>query len=332
MIKNYFKIAFRNMLKHKTYATINIFGMSLAFLCGLLLFLNAFFELSFDDFFLDGDRIYKVYNYSLHEEGPERGSTMAYPAAPTFKNEINEVEFSTRFMWGGSNVRYQNRKIDLQINFVDKDFFKVFNFGIANGNKANPLDDLSSAVITKHAAKKIFNNENPIGKIISVRVQNEWKDLTVTAVADDFPENSSIKFDILARPELREDYSENKENWNMQHHDVYLKLAANASQKSVEQKLREVYKKHISIDSSDVIKSGYKKDENGDFFSFRLLPVNQIHFDNEIGSGESTVSKTYIYTLLLICFLFLPLQVSILSILILHAPSQGQKKLVYVRV
>jgi ABC-type antimicrobial peptide transport system permease subunit len=305
MIKNYFKIAFRNMLKHKTYATINIFGMSLAFLCGLLLFLNAFFELSFDDFFLDGDRIYKVYNYSLHEEGPERGSTMAYPAAPTFKNEINEVEFSTRFMWGGSNVRYQNRKIDLQINFVDKDFFKVFNFGIANGNKANPLDDLSSAVITKHAAKKIFNNENPIGKIISVRVQNEWKDLTVTAVADDFPENSSIKFDILARPELREDYSENKENWNMQHHDVYLKLAANASQKSVEQKLREVYKKHISIDSSDVIKSGYKKDENGDFFSFRLLPVNQIHFDNEIGSGESTVSKTYIYTLLLICFFIL---------------------------
>jgi putative ABC transport system permease protein len=56
------------MVKHKIYATINIFGMSLAFLCGLLLFLNAFFELSFDDFFLDGDRIYKVYSQSQNDE------------------------------------------------------------------------------------------------------------------------------------------------------------------------------------------------------------------------------------------------------------------------
>lgn len=305
MIKNYIKIAFRNMVRHKTYATINIFGMSLAFLCGLLLFLNAFFELSFDDFFIDGDRIYKVYNYSLNEQGRERGSTMAYPAAPTFKKEINKVEYSTRFMWGGNSVMYQNKKVDLQINFVDADFFKVFNFGIASGNKANPLSDLTAVVITKHAAKKLFNNENPIGKTISIRVQSEWKELTVTAVAEDFPENSSIKFDILARPEIRDDYALNKENWNMQHHDVYVKLAANTTQKEVEQKLREVHKKHIDIDTSEIIKSGYKRDENGDFLSFRLLPINQIHFDNEIGSGQVTVSKTYIYTLLLICFFIL---------------------------
>ena len=293
------------MLKHKTYATVNIFGMSLAFLCGLLLFLNAFFELSFDDFFLDGDRIYKVYNSSINEEGRERGSTMAYPAAPTFKKEINDIEYSTRFMWGGNSVMYQNKKLDLQINYVDKDFFKVFDFAIASGNKANPLEDLTSAVITKHAAKKIFNNQNPIGKSISIRVQNEWKTLTITAVAEDFPENSSIRFDILARPELRSDYAENKENWNMQHHDVYVKLAANTSQQKVEQKLREVYKKHIPVDTNEVIKSGYKKDENGDYFAFKLLPINQIHFDNEIGSGGSTTSKTYIYTLLLICFFIL---------------------------
>jgi putative ABC transport system permease protein len=154
MIKNYFKIALRNMVKHKIYATINIFGMSLAFLCGLLLFLNAFFELSFDDFFLDGDRIYKVYSQSQNDEGIERGSTMAYPAAPTFKKEINDIEFSTRFMWGGNNVTYNGKKIEVQINFVDADFFKVFNFAITSGNKVNPLNDLSSAVITKICRQK----------------------------------------------------------------------------------------------------------------------------------------------------------------------------------
>lgn len=305
MIANYFKIAIRSMMKHKIYATINIFGMSLAFLCGLLLFLNAFFELSFDDFFPDGNRIYKVYNYAVNAEGPDRGATMAYPAAPTFKKEIEDIEYSTRFMWGGNNVTYKGKKLDLQVNFVDKDFFKVFDFGIESGNKSNPLDNPGSVVITKSAAKKIFNNENPIGKTIQIKVQNEWKELTVTAVANDFPENSSIKFDLLARPELRPDYAVNKNNWNMQHHEVYIKLTASASQKNVEKKLRLLRQKNIPTDTLELIKSGYRKDENGDFVSFRLLPINQIHFDNEIGSGHSTVSKTYIYTLLLICFFIL---------------------------
>lgn len=305
MIANYFKIAIRSMMKHKIYATINIFGMSLAFLCGLLLFLNAFFELSFDDFFPDGNRIYKVYNYAVNAEGPDRGATMAYPAAPTFKKEIEDIEYSTRFMWGGNNVTYKGKKLDLQVNFVDKDFFKVFDFGIESGNKSNPLDNPGSVVITKSAAKKIFNNENPIGKTIQIKVQNEWKELTVTAVANDFPENSSIKFDLLARPELRPDYAVNKNNWNMQHHEVYIKLTASASQKNVEKKLRLLRQKNIPTDTLELIKSGYRKDENGDFVSFRLLPINQIHFDNEIGSGHSTVSKTYIYSLLLICFFIL---------------------------
>jgi putative ABC transport system permease protein len=305
MIINYFKIAFRNMLKHKTYATINIFGMSLAFLVGLLLFLNAFFELSFDDFFQDGDRIFKVYSQSQTNEGLERGSTMAYPAAPTFKKEINDIEYSTRFMWGGNNVSYNGKKIDVQINFVDADFFKVFNFGISSGNKSNPLNDLSSAVITKNAAQKIFNTENPIGKIIKIRVLNEWKDLTVTAVMDDFPENSSIKFDVLARPEIRGDYAENKNNWNMQHHDVYVKITSTSSQQKVESKFRSIRSKYIPTDSVELIKAGYRKDVNGDFVSFKLIPINQIHYDNEIGSGQATVSKTYIYTLLLICFFIL---------------------------
>jgi putative ABC transport system permease protein len=305
MIKNYFKIALRNMVKHKIYATINIFGMSLAFLCGLLLFLNAFFELSFDDFFLDGDRIYKVYSQSQNDEGIERGSTMAYPAAPTFKKEINDIEFSTRFMWGGNNVTYNGKKIEVQINFVDADFFKVFNFAITSGNKVNPLNDLSSAVITKYAAKKIFNNDNPIGKVIKIRVLNEWKDLTITAVTDDLPENSSIKFDVLARPEIRSDYAENKDNWNMQHHDVYIKIASASTPENVEQKFRTLRTKHIPIDAVELTKAGYKKDSNGDFISFKLLPINQIHYDNEIGSGQSTVSKTYIYTLLMLCFFIL---------------------------
>jgi ABC-type antimicrobial peptide transport system permease subunit len=293
------------MIKHKIYATINIFGMSLAFLCGLLLFLNAFFELSFDDFFPDGEKIYKVYNHAVTKEGPERGATMAYPAAPTFKNEIDDIEYSTRFMWGGSNLTYNGKTIDLQINFVDKDFFKVFGFKINDGNKINPLDELSSAVINKAAAKKIFNNENPIGKKVQIKVQNEWKELIVTAVSEDFPENSSIRFELLARPELRSDYSLNINNWNMQHHEVYVKLSPNANQQIVENQFRELRKKHIPTDTIELIKSGYLKDENGDYNSFRLLPINQIHFDNEVGSGQSTVSKTYIYTLLLICFFIL---------------------------
>ncbi len=318
MLRNYFKIAFRNLGKNKIYAFINIFGLSLAFLCSILLFINAYDQLSFDNFHEDKERIFKTYNYAKNMEGEQLGGVMSFPVATTLKDEVPEIESATRFAWCDGIVEYNGKTVNLSCNLVDPDFFKVFTFPVSSGNKISPLNDLGNIVLTEYAAKKIFNTSEPIGKSIKLKVMGEWKSLVVSAVLKDFPENSSLTFDALARTELRNDFEENKNNWNMQNHEVFVKIATNASQLVVQNKIRSALKKLVPVDSLNLAKEGYLKDENGDYNSIRLLPITEIHFNNEIGTGNDSVSKTYLYSLLIIslfilataCFNFINLNIA----------------------
>ena len=317
MLKNYLTIAFRNLLKNKTHSAINIFGLAVAFVCSILLFLTAYFDFSYDNFHADKERIYKVYQFANKAQGEELGSGMSYPTAPTIKNEIQDIEYSSRYQTGGSLVNYHNKEINVGISYVDNDFLNIFSFPVLSGNKANPLAELGNVVITETTAKKVFNTEDPIGKVIKVKVSGEWKDLAVTAVLKELPRNSSIAFDVLARPELRKDYAKNKDNWNMQNHAVYVKLSPTALQKNVEEKLRYIVKKVHPIDEPFLKGQGYVANAQGDYFGMRLLPLMEEHFNGAIGSGNTT-SKTYLYMIVLIgffimaiaCFNFINLNVA----------------------
>jgi ABC-type antimicrobial peptide transport system permease subunit len=305
MFKNYFKIAIRNLAKHRTHSWINIFGLSLAFLCSILLFLNAWFELSFDDFYPDKDRIYKVYCHSMGPDGLEDNASMPYPVASAVKAEIPLIESATRYIYNDKGLEYKGKQLDVRVNLVDDDFLKVLASPVISGSKTSPLKDPGNVVLTESAATRIFGKEDPIGKTVRIKVQEEPQELVVSAVIKDFPANSSFKFDVLARTELRSDYAAEKNNWNMWNHDVYVKLSKTASRQSVEKSMSYLFNRHTGIDTIQQKKAGYVKDENGMYNSLRLLPVDEIHFDNNIGSGNSIVSKTYIYTLLLISFLVL---------------------------
>lgn len=306
MFRNYLKIALRNLLKNKTYSAINIFGLAIAFLCSMLLFLTVNDELTFDNFHVDKDRIYKVYNYTIGSEGERLSSAMSYPVAPTLKAEISEIIATSRFInWAGGGLEYKNKQLELSTNLVDEDFLKIFTFPVTNGNALTPLKDIGNAVISEDAAKNVFNTENPIGKTIKVKVMGEWKDLVVSAVVKLPSKNSSIEFDVLARTEISPAYQAGKTDWNNQHHTVYAKLSTTATQHQIEKKLRGVLKKHYPIDSTFMKDQGYKADANGDYLSLRLLPISELHFHDSLGEGNFVVSKSYIYTLLLIGFFIL---------------------------
>lgn len=290
MFKNYFKTALRNLWKHKTYTSINVFGLSLAFICSILLFINVSFELSFDDFYTDKDKIFKVYKQANNPSRKrEQSSSMAFPVATTLKEEISQVQATTRFLWGGQGAEYKNKKLDIQVNLVDKDFFNVFSFPIIQGNTNNPLADLGNAVISEASAEKIFNKEDPIGKLIKVKVYGEWKEFLVSAVVKNFPNNSSITYGILIRSELHPDYSEQKNNWNASSHDVYIKLTNDGTKEFVEKECRAILKKYDATDSTYLINSGFLRDENGDFQSLRLLPLSDFHFNQNIGVGNKVI-------------------------------------------
>lgn len=317
MFKNYLTIAFRNLLKNKTHSAINIFGLAVAFVCSILLFLTAYFDFSYDNFHADKNRIYKVYNFSNKAEGAELGSAMSYPAAPTLKNDIQDIEYSSRYQTSGSTIRFQDKEIGMTVGFVDNSFLNIFSFPVLKGNKANPLSELGNIVMTETAAKKVFNTEDAIGKLVKMKVSGEWKDLVVSAIVQDFPRNSTLSFDVLARPELRKDYAKNKDNWNMQNHAVYVKLTAQALQSNVEDQMRYIVRKAQPVDEPFMKAQGYVKDAHGDYYGMRLLPFLEEHFNGEIG-GNNTTSKTYLYMIILIgffimaiaCFNFINLNVA----------------------
>ena len=234
MLRNYIKIAFRSLIKHRTHSIINIFGLSLAFLCSVLLFLNAYFELSFDNFYTNKEKLFKVYYHSTSPTVPEENSSMPYPLVASIKKEIPLIESTTRLMHSDNGLEYNGKKLDLHVNLVDNDFLKVFAYPIEIGNKINPLSDLGNVMLTENAAKRIFGNEDPIGKTIKIAVMEEQKELIVSAIMKDLPNNSSLKFDVIAGIELSKDFTAQKNNWGMWNHDVYVKLLNPENKKSVE--------------------------------------------------------------------------------------------------
>ena len=181
---------------------------------------------------------------------------------------------------------------------VDEDFLSMFSFPVIKGNKADPLKNLSSIVITETAAKKIFGTADPIGKSIKASAGNDLQEMIVSAVVKDFPLNSSIKFDALARIENRSDYARDKNTWSNQHHPVFVQLREGATQQQAEQQLRAINKKYSPDTYTGMQKEGAKPDARGDIYATRLLPFKDIHFSPRIVGNGGTTNKAEIYTVL----------------------------------
>jgi putative ABC transport system permease protein len=317
MFRNYFVTAWRNLVKNKLNASINIIGLSVAFICSILLFLTVYFEFSYDAFHKNIANLYRVYNVSHAPEGDEFGTSLAYPAAPAFKRDVQGIAKATRYMSGGVGIRYKSKEVDKSVMLVDNDFFSMFSFPVLSGNAASPLSGTGDVVLSKSTADAVFGQENPIGKVVKIKIGGDWKDLVVSAVVADFPDNSSLRYDMFARIEINGSYAQNKDNWSAQNHTVFVQLAPGATLQQVEGGLRMEVKKYNLADENMMKGQGYHKDANGDMYAFKLVPFAGLHFNNQVGYGF-TVSRQYLYTLVLIaiivlviaCFNFINLNVA----------------------
>lgn len=299
MLRNYLLLALRNMRKNKLHTFINIGGMTVAFACGIFIILMVYRHLTFDDFQLNKNSIYKVYNYAIGPGGEEMGTSMAYPLTPALKTEDIGVEKATRISTRGKLVRYGDKTLDMSTTMVDPDFFKMFTYPVVKGNAANPLSDVSNTVLTERSAEKLFGKEDPIGKPVEVKMAGEWHRLVVSAIVKDFPENSTIKFSLLARSELNPDYAANSANWDNQNHPVYVQLKDNVTQQQAENRLRFFMKKYRPDDPPVEKRNGYIADRNGDYHSMRLLPFTEEHFTPQLANSGS-VNRSLLYVLILI--------------------------------
>jgi putative ABC transport system permease protein len=196
MFKNYLKIALRNLIKQKLYTIITILGLSIGITCCLLIMLYVKQELSYDRFYPNADRIYRVAHEETTSQKKSYMTATPTPLALALKEENPEVEHITRIYFDAQVLfEYEAKRIfEDNVIFADPDFFQVFPFRILKGDPSSLLDTPDSMVLTASMAKKYFGDEEAIGKFISINKQESFR---VTGVIQDVPVNSHFHFDVV---------------------------------------------------------------------------------------------------------------------------------------
>ncbi|MES2274782.1 MAG: ABC transporter permease [Bacteroidota bacterium] len=301
MIKNYIKIALRNLWKGRVFNGMNLIGLSVAIACCTLLFLAIFYEFSFDKFNKNLPNIYQLYFTANRAQKIEKNTSMPVPLAPAVKADYQDITHITRVANGGSLVKYGDKQVGQNLHFVDEDFLKIFTYPIVNGNDTQPLKNLNDVVITEYSAKAIFGKENPVGKTIELTINNQPQSYVVTAVAKDFPDNSSITFDILVRFENFPYYHSGLTQWDNHSHSVYIQLNDKTNVPGFEKRLQAFINKHFDSDIKNIKRDGAKPDANGNVFTLNILPYADNHFNTEMNGLEgSSISKSSVISLLVI--------------------------------
>ena len=303
MLKNYFKIAWRNLGKNKGYTFVNIAGLGIAFACSILIFLFCSFQLSFDNFHTDKDRIFQPYFNFSTKEGIKKNGGMCFPFTPNLKAEYPEVEKAARIINLAGVVRYKDKVYESFVNGTDEDLLDMFSFPLVTGSKSGALKGLSNIIITQATAKKIFDTEDPMDKTIQVQIDHQWQNFIVTGVLKDYPENSSIRFESFIRIENTPGYTNLQNNWSAYNHYAYLKLKPSVTAAAFQNKVQPFFEEYFKTNVEDAKKEGITPDKNGYYTSLGLLPLTQIHFATDIlGDGAA---KALIYTMMSIALVIL---------------------------
>ncbi|HVW61315.1 MAG TPA: ABC transporter permease [Puia sp.] len=264
MFKNYFKIAWRNLWKHKVYSGINIIGLATGMAACIIILLFVFYERSFDNFHHKNlYRLNEVQKFPGMVASQKVGLSM-FPMGPTIRQEFPEIKNFTRIRW---NTKYQMTYTDKRVYlpqtfFVDSAFLHMFDFRMLQGDRATALDKPNSAVLTASTARKLFGSENPIGRRIT-HYDADTAFFTVTGVLADVPENSQLQFDALFsfntiyKPDWMTWWGG---NWL----DTYFELAPNTDVAALEKKFPDYLKRHLNGD-------GWK------FYELFLLRYRDVH-------------------------------------------------------
>jgi len=322
MIKNYFKIALRNLRRNKIYSFINIAGLSIGLGCAMLIILYVKDEVSYDRFHANAGNIYRIVTQGLDKGGGKgrKDPNTGYLQGPRFTQNVPEIKFFVRVASREKNIKIGTEVKDQDFLAVDSNFFDVFSFPLISGNRHSCLKDPLSIVLSEDAAKKQFGSTDVIGKIVMLKDDSVFVPYKVTAVAKKCPQNSSIKFEMLLPIRESKDDAQNSENWFNFFLNTFVVLEPHANVQTVESKMQKFY----AADSKDAIRSLTAKfgPEVMNWKSEYLLqPFLDMHMSTELPSqnGLSDASNpmySYIlsgialFVLLIACINFVNLTVA----------------------
>ncbi|MGB8192537.1 MAG: ABC transporter permease [Chitinophagaceae bacterium] len=305
MLRNYFKLAWRNLLKHKTDSSINIIGLCVAFTCAMLLFLSVYFEFSYDTFHKNADNIHSMYFSVSRPKEIETAASMPIPLTPALKQSIPEIKYAARYINSGAIIRYKDKKLVQNLKYTDADFFKMFSFPFQAGNASSALNDLNNVVIRSGAAKAIFGDEEPVGKTIEMQGEGEWKPFLVSGIVEDYPDNSSIIYDLVIRFENTPEYKASADRWDSFNHEVYIQLKDGVTDALFQKKTQPLIAQSLAEDIEDLKRDGATPFKDGSYIQLKTLPLTDIHTSSTINGEGRPINKSYLYLLLAIGCLIL---------------------------
>ncbi|MGZ3884920.1 MAG: ABC transporter permease, partial [Bacteroidia bacterium] len=296
MLKNYLKIAWRNLLNNKFYSFINIAGLSIGIACCVIIYLFVRNELSYDTFNEKADRIFRV-TLVLNQPKEVIDAAASSPiVAPKLKSGFPEVNAFVRLKSSKRLLSYnQNKFYDTDTFYADSTFFDVFTYPLLQGDAKRALTAPYSIVLTEAAAKRYFGNENAFGKTMKL---SDTISLLVTGIIKDEPRNSHLKFDYLVSRTTINDLAKNdsgfvqnsEANWFNVDSYSYLLLNDNADEKKLEAKMNTFIEKEMA----DVRKSV------GIWFNVKLQPVKDIHLRShlkfELSEAQGDIKYIYIFS------------------------------------
>jgi putative ABC transport system permease protein len=304
MIKNYLKIALRNLLRNKMFSFINILGLAVGISVFTFIGIYITNELNYDKYNLQYNNIYRV----IYKDQDGNGQTRTpHPMAQALVGDFPEVEkavsispvWGPGLTWAKFSVRYNDKKFEENKIFsADSNFFDVFTFKAISGDPGKAIRQVGSIIITKSIAFKYFGDDNPINQTLII---NENSPLIVKAVIEDIPENSHFNFDFLiSYLTLKPTETSNYYTWADFGHYNYIVLKKGTDYKSVESKIPMWSKKYIDYSIPDL------KSDQDISLNLKLQPLSEIHlYSNlrwELGENGNII---YVYILMASAILIL---------------------------
>lgn len=297
MLKNHFKIAWRNLLKNRVYSLINLSGLAIGLAAVMLIVLYVKDELSFDRFHENGDRIFRIVHDARNPDGTEGGGgNTGGVEGPAFLKEIPEVQDFCRIQGGGETlVKKGKEALSEPFIFADANLFRMFSFPLIAGNEETALKNISSAVISEAVAKRFFNSTDVIGKTLELNQEGKFSPYIITGVVKNTPVNSSLQLNIVLSIEkpLQQEWTQ---IWLNTFLNTFVRLKPGADPVRAEKKAAAVLEEHAGANLAEFRKK-FGKDI---YYRYRLQPLTKLHTDSyyNVSSGLSSGSNiTYSYIL-----------------------------------
>ena len=310
MLRNFFKTAWRNILRYKVYSVINFVGLTCGITLALLIFAYTRSELSYDQFQEKASRLYR-FNYFV--SNGLKIASVPPPIAPVLKEYFPEVEETARLYGRNVSVRLPEGNQSFEetnVFFADSSFTKMFTLEFVAGNPKRALYDKYTVLINEEIATKYFGNKNPIGESLLFSGKHLFK---VVGVVKNFPENSHVRFNMLVpyddQFELEDERTEQvlrnnlAINFVISHSYTYVLLKEGASPENINSKMGEFLKKY----APPRLLMGQV---------FKLMPITDIHLKSDFQaepSATNTMSNIYVFvfagilTLLIACINYINL-------------------------